>query len=139
MKYTVAVSGEAALGLPEQDFELEASTGDDAVNAVREHLHNLAPKEGGDLDVEVTATEEWIQESKTQRGGIVRETVPPGVVSRFSIRVEPHDSVRAEIEAKRAAAEAAAVKAAEREAIKAELRLEMEAEQKAGGKVAVSK
>lgn len=138
MKYTVAVSGEAALGLPEQDFELEAGTGDEAVNAVRDHLHKLCPKEGGLLDVKVSATEEWIQESKTQRG-VVRETVPPGVVSEFSICVEPHESVRAEVEGKRAAAEAAAVKAAEREALKAELRLEMEAEQKAGGKVAVSK
>lgn len=139
MKYTVAVSGEAAFGLPEQDFELEARSGDEAVNAVRDHLHKLSPKEGGSLDVVVSATEEWVQESKTQRGGVVRETVPPGVVSSFSICVEPHESVREAVEKKRADAEAAAVKAAEREALKAELRLEMEAEQKAGGKVAVSK
>lgn len=132
MKYTVEVTGEAALGLPEQDFEIEARTGDDAVNAVRDKLHKLAPKEGGDLDVVVSATEEWVQESKTPRGGTVRETVPPGVVSSFSIRVEPHPDVREAVEAKRAADEAAVAKAAEREAIKVELRAEIAAEAAAG-------
>lgn len=139
MKYTVQVTGEAALGLPEQDFELEAPHGDAAVNAVRDQLHGLMPKEGGLLDVVVSATEEWIQESRTPRGGIIRETVPPGVVSSFSFRVEPHPDVREAVEKKRTEDEAAAVKAAERAALKAELLLEIKAEQKASGKAEVSK
>lgn len=138
MKFKVNVTGEAALGLPEQDFELEAKTGDEAVNAARSKLEKLMPKEGGALDITVEALEDWEQVAKTPRGGTVRETIPKGVVSEFSVCFEPHESVRAEVEEKRALAEAAAAKAAEREAIKAEVRREYEAEQKAGGKVEVS-
>lgn len=150
MKYTVKVEGEAALGLPEQDFELEAKDGDAAVNAVRDQLSKLLPLEGGSLDVVVSCTEEWIKESKTPKGGTIRETVPPGEVSSFSFRVEPHESVRAEVEAAAKAAAEAAAKDEERATIEAEFLaklkaqghvakdLELATEASAGGK-AVSK
>jgi hypothetical protein len=137
MKYTVKVTGEAALGLPEQDFELDAPDGNAAVDATRDHLSKLLPLKGGELDVVVSCAEEWIQESKTPRGGIMRETVPPGEVSCFSFRVEPHESVREAVEAAAKAAEEVAVKAAEREAMKVELRAEIAAE--AAAKKVVSK
>ena len=132
MKFTVQVTGEAALGLPEQDFEVEAIDGNAAVAAANDKLDALVPAEGGALDIVVSSTEDWVQISRSPRGGEVRETIPAGEVSRYSRYLEPHESVRAEVEEKRAAAEAAAAKAAEREAIKAELRAEMEAEAKAG-------
>lgn len=138
MKFQVNVSGEAALGLPEQDFEIEAATGGEAVDAARSKLEKLAPQEGGALDIVVIATQAWEQVSKSKDGRVVKETIPAGEVSSFSVCFEPHASVRAEVEEKRAKAEAEAAKAAEREALKAEIRAEMEAEQKAGGK-AVSK
>lgn len=101
MKFTVQVSGEAALGLEEQDFEFEAANGNKAVDLVRERLHKLMPKEGGLLDVVVNAAEEWVQEARSPRGGTIRETVPPGEVSRFSFMVEPHESVRLKVTAKK--------------------------------------
>lgn len=101
MKFSVQVSGEAALGLEEQDFEFEAVNGGKAVDLVRERLHKLMPKEGGLLDVVVSATEEWVQEARTPRGGVIRETVPPGEVSSFSFMVEPHESVRLKVTAKK--------------------------------------
>ena len=132
MKFTVTVTGEALLGLPEQDFEVDAKDGDAAVDAARSKLEKLASKEGGELTIKVEAPESWERVSRTPRGGEIRETVPAGEVSTFSVLLEPHESVREEVEKKRAAAEAAAQKAAEREAIKAELRAEMAAEAAAG-------
>lgn len=132
MKYTVNVTGEAALGLPEQDFELEATSGGAAVDAARAKIEALLPLEGGALDIVVSATEPYEVVSKSPRGGEIREIVPAGVVSSFSVRFEPHESVRAEVEAKAAAEAAAAEKAAEREALKVELRAEIAAEGAAG-------
>lgn len=103
MKFQVQVTGEAALGLPEQDFELDASTGDAAVDAARKKLEKLAPKEGGALDIVVSALEPWERVSATKSGGKITESFPPGEVSSFSVLLEPHESVRAEVEAKRAA------------------------------------
>ncbi len=132
MKYTVKVTGEAALGLAEQDLELNALDGNAAVDATREHLSAASPKEGGLLDVVVSCAEQWTKVSNRQGGGTVTETVPPGEVSRFSFRVEPHPDVRAEVEGAAKAAEEAAAKAAEREAMKVELRAEIAAEAAAG-------
>jgi hypothetical protein len=139
MKFTVNVTGEALLGLPEQDFEVEAKDGDAAVDAARAKLEKLAPKEGGALNVKVEASQSWERVSRTPRGGEIRETVPAGEVSTFSVELEPHESVRAEVEAKRAAAEAAAQKAAERDAVKAELLAELEAQGKLVKSAEVSK
>jgi hypothetical protein len=120
MKYTVQVTGEAALGLPEQDFELEAPDGNAAVDATRAHLLELLPKEGGLLEVSVSCVEEWVKVSQTSKGGTLTETVPAGEVSSFSFRVEPHADVRAAVEAAAKAAEDAAAKAAERATIELE-------------------
>jgi hypothetical protein len=139
MKFTVNVTGEAALGLPEQDFEIDAKDGDAAVNAARKRLEKLAPQEGGALDIVVTANEEWLRITTTQRGGEIRETVPPGEVSRFGICLEPHESVRAEVEARRAAEEATAIKASERKAIELELIARLKAEGHLAADVEVSK
>jgi hypothetical protein len=135
MKFQVAVSGEAVLGLPEQDFELEASDGSDAVDAARHKLEKLAPKEGGRLNITVSALEPWERTVAKKGGGTIRETFAPGEVSTFSVELEPHESVRAEVEAKRAAEEAAKAKATERAALKAEILAEMAA----SGELEVSK
>lgn len=128
MKYTVKVTGEAALGLPEQDFELDAPNGNAAVDSVRLQLSRLMPKQGGELQVVVSCTEEWVQESKTPRGGVIKETIPPGEVSSFSFYVEPHPEVRAEVEAAAKANAEAAAKAEERRAIELELVAKLQAE-----------
>lgn len=130
MKYQVKVTGEAALGLPEQDFELNAATGDDAVDAARSKLEKLMPAEGGKLDVEVSCMESWEQVAKTPRGGIVRETIPAGVVSTFSVEFEPQEHVRAAVLEKRAQAQRDAEKAAERKAIEMELIAKLKSEGK---------
>lgn len=132
MKYTVKVTGEAALGLDEQDFDLEASNGHEAVDGVRAHLATLLPKEGGLLDVVVSCLDTWTITSPTPRGGTVTETVPPGEVSSFSFRVEPHPDVREAVEAAAKATAIAAQQDAERAALKAELRAEIAAEAAAG-------
>ncbi len=129
MKYAIQVTGEAALNLPEQDFEMDAPSGTAAADAARVRLTELAPKEGGLLDVVVSCTETWSSVTPKEDGGTITETHPPGVVSKFSFKVEPHPDVRAEVEAAAKAAEEAAAKAAEREALKAEVRLEVLAEQ----------
>lgn len=135
MKFTVKVTGESALGLPEQDFELDASNGNEAVDAVRAHLSTLLPKEGGALDVVVSCAEQWTKVANTPRGGTVTEVVPPGEVSTFSFELQPHPDVREAVEAKRAADAAAAAKAAERAVIEAEVRAQVAAEQAVAGKV----
>ena len=134
MKFSVSVTGEAALGLPEQDFDLDAKSGTEAADTAREKLRKLMPLEGGALDVVVTSLEDWEQHSETPRGGKVVETIPAGVVSEFSVRFEPHESVREAVEAKRAADEAAAAKAAERAAMRIEIEAEIAAEAAAAGK-----
>lgn len=111
MKFRIKVTGEAALGLPEQDFDLEASDGNEAVDVARKKLEQLAPKEGGALDIEVAAAEPWERVVNKKGGGTIRESFEPGPVSTFSVLLEPHESVRDEVLAKRAAAEAARVEA----------------------------
>lgn len=121
MKFSAKVSGEAALGLPEQDCELEAPEGAAAVDAVRAHLTGLLPKHGGMLDVEVSCLEEWSRIVNKHGGGTITETFPPGEVSRFSFYVEPHESVRSVVEAREADAELAGLATSERAPRRVEL------------------
>lgn len=120
MKYTVKVEGEAALDLPEQDFAFEAPNGDIAVAAVREKLSKLVSEYGGELDVVISCEESWTRESPTPRGGTIVETVPPGEVSSFSFRVEPHESVRKQAAARKLDLALAKLKGAERAALRTE-------------------
>jgi hypothetical protein len=135
MKYQVQVTGEAALGLEEQDFEIESENGTEAANDARDKLKKLMPPEGGALQIVVSASEAWEQHSTTPRGGKVVETIPAGIVSEFSVCFEPHESVREAVEAKRAEAQAAADKAAARAEMRREIVAEMAAEAAAAGKV----
>lgn len=114
MKFKVQVGGEAALGLSEQDVEIEAVDGTEASNAIRDQLTALAPKEGGDLDVEIYATESWSRIVNKNGGGTIEETFPPGLVSRFSFHVQPHESVREKAAARRADADLAKLSGNER-------------------------
>lgn len=137
MKFNVKVEGEAAAGLAEKDFELDAANGTDAANSARDQLTKLVladtgTREGGLLSVEVFATESWTQVAKTKEGIETRTTYPPGKVSEFSFFVEPHESVRKAVEERRAAEEAAAAEAAKVQGI----RMQLLAELKAGGHVA---
>lgn len=116
MKFTAQVSGEAALGLPEQDFELEAQDGGAAVDAVREHLTGLLPKHGGWLDVSVSCLETWSRVAVKPSGGTITETFPPGEVSRFSFYVDPHPDLRSHVAAMKVDAELAALEPTERNA-----------------------
>lgn len=121
MKFSAKVSGEAALGLPEQDYELEALEGAAAVDAVRAHLTGLLPKHGGMLDVEVSCLETWSRIVNKPGGGTITETFPPGEVSRFSFYVEPHESVRSVVEARKADGELAELTTGERTPRRVEL------------------
>lgn len=121
MKFSAKVSGEAALGLPEQDYELDAPDGGAAVDAVREHLTGLLPKHGGLLDVSVTCLETWSRVVSKPSGGTITETFPPGEVSNFSFYVEPHPSVRSIASARKADAELATLESADRTAQRVEL------------------
>lgn len=114
MKFSAKVSGEAALGLPEQDYELEAADGGAAVDAVRLHLTGLLPKRGGLLAVQVSCLEEWTRVARKPNGGTITETFPPGEVSNFSFYVEPHESVRSIVAARQADAALAALPTEER-------------------------
>ncbi len=125
MKYTVKVEGEAALDLPEQDFRLEAPDGDAAAVAVRDQLSKLVSKFGGELAVVISCEETWTRESKTPRGGTIVETIPPGEVSTFSFRVEPHESVRKQAQARKLDQELATLVAGERASRRAEHLLDM--------------
>lgn len=125
MKFKIEVSGEAALGLKEQDFLLEAADGTEASNTARADLAKLMPPRGGKLDIVVSCLEEWTRTVKKPKGGAIVETFPPGVVSEFSVEFEPHVSVRAEVEAERAEAELAALEESKRSAMRLEILGEM--------------
>jgi hypothetical protein len=121
MKYQVQVTGEAALGLSEQDFEIDAMDGHHAVEVARRRLESLVPKEGGRLDIVVRALDPWERTVEKKGGGKITESFDPGVVSEFSVELEPHESVRKAVEEKREAAARAAAELAKRNDIESEL------------------
>lgn len=114
MKYTVQVTGEAALGLEEQDFELEAADANAASEAARARLTGLLPKTGGLLNVTISATEPWTITAKESDGTVVTRTRPPGVVTSWGFMIEPHESVRPLVEARRNDAALAKLEGTER-------------------------
>lgn len=98
-------------------------------------LH-LVPLEGGDYTVEVTCLEAcpaliWDPADNEHHPG----TRPAGfVVSKYEVTHEPHEALREQVDAQRAALEIEKTKAAERAALKAELLAEIADEQAAAGK-----
>jgi hypothetical protein len=151
MKFQVEVRGEAALGLPEQDFEISAIDATHAVEVARRQVEAVIPKEGGKLDLVVRSLEPWERTVEKKGGGKIVESFEPGVVSEFSVELEPHESVRAVVEEKRAASEREAREALKRANIESDLldrlkaqglvpaELELSAVQAASGDVEVSK
>ena len=121
MKYSVKVEGEAALELPEQDYELEAKDGDEASNAVRDKLSKLLPKTGGELAVVVSCAEPWSRVVRKPDGGQITETFQPGIVSEFGFYVEPHESVRKQVAARKLDKELATLEGPEQAARRSEL------------------
>lgn len=117
MKYQVSVNGSPFA-------EIDASDDHAAVDAARDAVEKQVPAEGGNFDIEVSCAEA----GPSLAGGGRGEPRAPGVVSRFSVSHEPHESVREVVEAKRAEEAAAAAKAEERAQIEAELLAKLKTE-----------
>lgn len=101
MKYSVQVEGEAALGLPEQDYEGEAADAREATDFTRARLGSLLPKEGGELHVTITLLEAWSFTAVDMSGVKTTVTLPAGhIVSRWSFYTQPHPDVRVVVEAR---------------------------------------